>query len=65
TDNYWLYAFVLFPLNDPQLHGDVIYASAGNQAQYAELRQAFPGRTLYRMDVAPDGSVRYVALNSG
>ncbi|MEO6889930.1 MAG: glycosyltransferase family 39 protein, partial [Ktedonobacteraceae bacterium] len=65
TDNYWLYAFVLFPLNDPQLHSDVIYASASNQAQYVELRQAFPGRTLYRIDVAPDGSVRYVALNGG
>lgn len=62
TGDYTIYQFVLFPLNDPLLHDDVIYALAENDAQYAELRAAFPGRVLYRLDVSSDGSVHYVAL---
>jgi hypothetical protein len=62
TGDYWIYPFVLFPLNDPMLHGDVIYAMAANPADYAELRQAFPGRTLYQLEVDADGTVHYVKL---
>ncbi len=62
TSDYWIYPFVLFPLNDPMLHGDVIYAMAANPADYAELRQAFPGRTLYQLEVDADGTVHYVEL---
>lgn len=62
TDDYTIYQFVLFPLNDPVLHGDIIYAWASNQADYRELHTAFPGRSLYRLDIAADGSVQYVAL---
>ena len=62
TDDYFIYQFVLFPLNDPLLQGDVIYALASDPSQYTELRTAFPGRTLYRLDISPGGSVQYVAL---
>jgi len=62
TDDYTIYQFVLFPLNDPLLHDDVIYAWANDPSQYTELRTAFPGRTLYRLNIAPDGSVQYVPL---
>ena len=62
TGDYWIYPFVLFPLNDPVLHGDVIYAMAANPVDYAELRQAFPGRTLYQLEVDADGTVHYVKL---
>ncbi|HZU67409.1 MAG TPA: glycosyltransferase family 39 protein [Ktedonobacteraceae bacterium] len=62
TDDYTIYQFILFPLNDPLLQGNVIYAWASNPAQYEELRTAFPGRTLYQMVIEADGSVRFVNL---
>ncbi len=61
-DNQTIYQFVLFPLNDPLLQGDVIYAYADSAQQYAELHTVYPGRTLYQLEIAPDGSVRYVRL---
>ncbi len=62
TDDYTIYQLVLFPLNDPLLKGDVIYAWASNASDYTELRTAFPGRSLYGLDIASDGSVQYVPL---
>lgn len=62
TSDYAIYQFLLFPLNDPYLKGDIIYAWASNQSDYTELRSAFPGRGLYRLDIAADGTVHYVAL---
>ncbi len=61
-DNQTIYQFVLFPLNDPLLQGDVIYAYADSAQQYAELHSVYPGRTLYQLEIAPDGSVKYVRL---
>ena len=65
TDDYTIYQFVLFPLNDPMLHGNVIYAWASNPQQYAELRSAFPGRVIYQMEIEPDGTVKFVSLAGG
>lgn len=62
TGDYTIYQMVLFPLNDPLLHDDVLYAFASSSADYAELRSAFPGRTLYQLVIAQDGSVSYVSL---
>ena len=59
TGDYTVYQLVLFPLNDPMLHNDVIYAFASTTADYAELHKAFPGRQLYSLEIAPDGSIRY------
>jgi hypothetical protein len=63
TSDYVLYEYVFFPLNDPMLRGDVLYALAGNEAQYAELRRAYPGRTLYLLNRAPDGTISYTPLS--
>ncbi len=63
TGDYSLYQFVLFPLNDPYLHDSVIYALASSPLDYAELRRAYPGRTLYQVIVSVDGSVRYTPVN--
>ncbi len=63
TGDYSLYQFVLFPLNDPYLHDSVIYALASNPIEYAELRVAYPGRTLYQVTVSVDGTVRYSPIN--
>ncbi len=63
TGDYSLYQFVLFPLNDPYLHDSVIYALASSPLDYAELRRAYPGRTLYQVTVGIDGAVRYTPIN--
>lgn len=59
TDDLAIYQLVLFPLNDPTLTQDVIYAWGYTNAQLLTLRQDFPHRTLYLLVVNPDGSVRY------
>lgn len=65
TGDYTLYEYVLFPLNDPMLRQDVLYALAGDAGQYAELRAAYPGRALYQLNIAPDGSVTYTPISGG
>jgi hypothetical protein len=64
TSDYTIYQFVLFPLNDPFLRDDVLYAWASNTADYTELQKAFPNKHLYRLYIAPDGSVSYVPLQT-
>ncbi len=60
TDNLMIYQVVLFPLNDPVLKGDVIYAWGETEEQYLQLHKAFPGRAFYLLVVNLDGSVSYV-----
>lgn len=62
TADLAIYQMILFPLNDPRLQGEVIYAWGENPDQFAQLRQAFPGRAIYLLVVNPDGSVRYLPL---
>ena len=62
TDDYTIYQFVLFPLNDPFLHNDILYALASNEADYSELHTAFPGKHLYQLHIAANGSVSYTAI---
>jgi len=63
TDNFYLYEVDLFALNDPQFHGDVLYAFASNSADYQELQQAFPTRTIYSLIIAKDGNVSYKVIS--
>ncbi|HEV2405579.1 MAG TPA: glycosyltransferase family 39 protein, partial [Ktedonobacterales bacterium] len=65
TADYTLYEYVLFPLNDPMLRQDVLYALAGDASQYAELHAAYPGRALYQLNIAADGSVTYTPVTGG
>ncbi len=62
TNNYTIYQIVLFALNDPYLRGNVIYAWGSGTADYMELQRAFPGRKLYQMNIAADGSVQYTLV---
>jgi hypothetical protein len=62
TDDFTLYQFVLFPLNDPYLHNDVIYALASSQPDYTELHAAYPERMLYRLNVGNGGAVTYTQI---
>jgi hypothetical protein len=62
TNDYMVYQLVLFPLNDPYLQGDIVYAWGSNAADYQELRRVYPRRVLVRLDIAADGSVEYIPL---
>jgi hypothetical protein len=64
TNDYVLYQVDLFPLNDPDLHNDVIYAYASNPTDYQELANAFPTRTLYRLLVQSNGSIQYALIKN-
>ncbi|GHO89651.1 ArnT family glycosyltransferase [Dictyobacter formicarum] len=64
TSDFLFYELVLFPLNDPDLHGDVIYALASDPTQYAQLQAAFPGRTIYQLNIRNNGSVRYETVDN-
>lgn len=63
TDNLMIYQVVLFPLNDPALKGDVIYAWGETEDQYIQLHKAFPGRAFYLLVVNLDGSVSYIPFS--
>ncbi len=64
TSDYTTYQFILFPLNDPLLKDTIIYAWASTTADYAELRGAFPGRSLYLLNVGSDGAVGFTPVPS-
>lgn len=64
TDDSLAYQLIYFPLNDPYLRGDVLYALATTTTDYNELRAAYPGRKLYHINIAPDGSVQYALLDT-
>ncbi|GER87325.1 hypothetical protein KDW_14870 [Dictyobacter vulcani] len=64
TNNYVFYQMVLFPINDPVLHNDVIYALAGEPAQYAQLHQAFPGRKIYQISIVNNGTIQYDSIDN-
>jgi len=64
TSDYTVYQMVLFALNDPYLHGDVLYAWGSTRSDYTELQKAFPARKLYQMDIASDGSIEYTLIRA-
>ena len=52
TDDGDLYNNVLFPLNDPLLRGDVLFAKADLQAGIGGLLAAYPHRNYYWLSLA-------------
>ncbi|HEU0026656.1 MAG TPA: glycosyltransferase family 39 protein [Ktedonobacterales bacterium] len=63
TDNRVLYGYTLFGLNDPLLRGDVIYAYATSERDYAALRKAYPARRLYLLHFDKAGQPRFTPLD--
>ncbi len=57
TADWSVYNYVLWPLNDPDLHDSTIYAYAPSTGALAHVRAIYPTRTFYTMSVAPDGHV--------
>jgi hypothetical protein len=59
-----LYNNVLWPLNDPDLGGDVLYALVRAPRDVATLRAVYPDRTLYEVVVDARGRVSLVPITS-
>ena len=62
TDNGSLYAYVLWPLNDPDLHGETVYALASTADARTALRTLYPHRAVYQLRVASHGAVSFERL---
>ena len=62
TGNLMLYYYVLWPLNDPSLSGDTLYAYAPGAGDIARLRVEYPDRALYALTLGPQGQVSYTPM---
>jgi hypothetical protein len=61
TDDQAIYYYILFPLNDPDLTGQTIYAYAATSDDRATLQAEFPDRTIYVLQVGANGAVQFIA----
>ena len=71
TDDRWIYAVYLAPLNCPRLDCAAVFAYRPDDATTAGLRAAFPDRTWYtvhnrdgRLEIEPDLGVRHQERSS-
>jgi hypothetical protein len=62
TGDWFIYNYILWPLNDPDLHGATLYAYAPPPDDLAALVAAYPDRTLYQLSVNSSGNVSYTKL---
>jgi hypothetical protein len=62
TSDWFIYNYVLFPLNDPSLNGQTLYAYAPDAASMQRLLEQYPGRNLYQLQVGPAGVVTFVQI---
>ena len=62
TGDWYIYNYVLFPLNDPALQGQTLYAFASGSAAIAQLVEQYPGRRIYQLQVSPTGVVTFVEV---
>jgi hypothetical protein len=60
TDDRGIYSYVLFPLNDPDLADQTIYAYAATSDDRATLQTQFPHRTIYILQVGANGAVQFI-----
>jgi hypothetical protein len=63
TDDWYVYNYVLWPLNDPDLRGDVIYAFAPAPTDQARLHAEYPARALYALVVDGRGRVAFTRIS--
>jgi hypothetical protein len=61
TDDQAIYYYILFPLNDPDLADQTIYAYAATSGDRATLQAEFPDRTIYVLQVGANGAVQFIA----
>ena len=59
TNDWFIYNYILWPLNDPALHGETLYAYAPTPDVLQRLHREYPQRALYLAQVAPNGAVTF------
>lgn len=62
TDDSFVYNYVLWPLNDPDLRGNMLYALAPTPEDMARLHAEYPDRTLYYLALDERGQVSFQRL---
>ncbi|MGZ3598412.1 MAG: hypothetical protein ACXVDF_00635 [Ktedonobacterales bacterium] len=62
TSDKSVYNYILWPLNDPDLHGPTIYAYAPTPDSVAQVRAIYSSRTFYTLSIAPNGQVSFTKL---
>lgn len=62
TNDWFIYNYILWPLNDPALQGATLYAYAPTPDVVQRLHAAYPGRTLFLAQVAPNGAVTFTVV---
>lgn len=62
TNSWYFYNYILWPLNDPALQGTTLYAYAPSADIVTRLHAAYPDRAFYMLQIAPNGTVRYVQV---
>lgn len=62
TDNWYVYNYVLWPLNDPALKGSALYAFAPSADDISRLRSEYPTRQVYLLTRDSGGGVRFLSL---
>jgi lipoprotein signal peptidase len=62
TDNWFIYNYILWPLNDPGLRGETLYAYLASPETLQQLHADYPDRTFYLAHVAPNGKVTYARV---
>jgi hypothetical protein len=60
TDDRAIYNYVLFPLNDPDLAAQTIYAWAATSDDRAALHAEFPDHTIYVLQISANGAVQFI-----
>lgn len=63
TSDWFVYNYILWPLNDPDLHGSTLYAYAPTADDLSALQAAYPDRTIYQLSVSAAGDVSYTPLD--
>jgi hypothetical protein len=62
TGDWFIYNYVLFPLNVPDLTGETLYAYAPSSTVIAQLEQQYPARAIYLLQVGSGGKVTFLSL---
>lgn len=59
TGDWYIYSYILWPLNDPTLSGPTLYAYAPTSDDIARLQSEYPTRAIFVVTVAPNGRVAF------
>lgn len=62
TDDWYIYNYVVWPLNDPTLSGSALYAYAGSPDAVNALLKEYPHRRFYNLVVGQNGDVHLEPL---